>query len=169
MRAIGELSRADLPERPGHAGWPSATPGAQCLGPFKARVGIMLHADGPEATRRNSHAADTLLLPLTGETWRDLEVAHTVSVLSGPALHGAGLEASAVTLAQRSDGIILRAVNLTDDAVSAHWMLPHDGPWWITRCRLDETPLDAPQSYGAQVDFVAGPREIVSLHVAAAG
>jgi Glycosyl hydrolases family 38 C-terminal domain len=118
VRSIGELSRADLPERPGHAGWPSSTPGAQCIGPFHARVGIMLHADDAEATLRNGQAADALLLPLTGETWRDLEVAHTVSVLSGPELHGVGLEASAVTLAQRSDGIILRAVNLTDDAVS---------------------------------------------------
>jgi hypothetical protein len=169
VRAIGELSRVDLPERPGHAGWPSSTPGAQCIGPFHARVGIMLHADDAEATIRNSQAADALLLPLTGETWRDLEVAHTASVLSGPALHGAGLEASAVTLAQRSDGIILRAVNLTDDAVPAQWTLPHDGPWWITRCRLDETPIGAPRPSGGQVNFVAGPREIVSLHVAAAG
>src|SRR5437899_11827699 len=25
LRAVGELSRADLPTRPGHAGWPSST------------------------------------------------------------------------------------------------------------------------------------------------
>src|SRR5438132_1287421 len=32
LRAVGELSRGDLPTRPGHAGWPTATPPAQCLG-----------------------------------------------------------------------------------------------------------------------------------------
>jgi hypothetical protein len=78
------------------------------------------------------------------------------------------LEASAVTLAQRSDGVILRAVNLTDDIVSGRWILPHEGPWSITRCRLDETPCEAARSSGAQVDFVAGPREIVTVHIAAA-
>ena len=35
-RAVGELSRNELPERPGHAGWPSPTPQAQCRGPFAA-------------------------------------------------------------------------------------------------------------------------------------
>ncbi|WP_396219965.1 glycoside hydrolase family 38 C-terminal domain-containing protein [Gemmatimonas sp.] len=168
VRAIGQLSCADLPERPGHAGWPSPIPAAQCLGPFAARVGIMLHPDGPDVMPRNGRAADALLLPLTGETWRDLEVAPTASSLSGPRLVGSGLEASAVTLAQRSDGVILRAVNLTDDTVSGRWILPHEGPWSITRCRLDETPCEAARSSGAQVDFVAGPREIVTVHIAAA-
>ena len=128
----------------------------------------MLHADGPEATLRNSHAADALFLPLTGETWRDLEVAQTAAVMAGPELHGAGLEASAVTLSQRSDGIILRAVNLTAESVSGYWMLPNEGPWHITRCRLDETPLDGPRLCGDRVDFLAGPREIVTLHITAA-
>jgi len=34
LRACGELSRIDLPERPGNAGWPTHTPEAQCIGPF---------------------------------------------------------------------------------------------------------------------------------------
>ena len=168
VRAISELSRADLPERPGHAGWPSPIPAAQCLGPFAARVGIMLHPDGPDVMQRNSRAADALLLPLIGETWRDLDLPNTASVLSGPQLVGAGLEASAVTLAQRSDGVILRAVNLTADIVSGQWILPHEGPWVITPCRLDETPCGAARPCGALVDFVAQPREIVTVHVAAA-
>ena len=170
VRAVGELSRADLPERPGHAGWPSPTPDAQCLGRFGARLGVMLHPDGPGVEQHVSRAADALLLPLVGGTWRDLEVAPAPAAAqrAGPALHGAGLEASAVTLAQHDDGIILRAVNLTGATVHGHWMLPHDGPWIVTRCRLDETPLDTAQPVGARIDFVAGPRAIVSLHVAAA-
>ena len=166
VRAIGELSRGDLPERPGHAGWPSPTPGAQSLGRFDARVGLMLHDAGPGRAESISRAADALLLPLCGETWRDLDDRRTPTHLAGPELHGAGLEASAVTLAQRADGIILRAVNLAADTVHGHWVLPHDGPWVITRARLDETPLAPPTRCGARVDFEAGPREIVSLHVA---
>ena len=165
VRAIGELSRADLPERPGHAGWPSPTPDAQCLGRFHARVGYMLHADGPDRLAMVSHAADALLLPLCGETWRDLDVATTPAQLAGPQLHGAALEASAVTLAQHGDGMILRAVNLTDDVVQGHWCLPHDGPWMATRCRLDETPLESPVRRDAHIPFTAGPREIVTLHI----
>ena len=29
LRAVGELSRNDLPERPGHAAWPTHTPDAE--------------------------------------------------------------------------------------------------------------------------------------------
>src|SRR5438046_3064500 len=29
VRSVRELSRHDLPERPGHAGWPASTPAAQ--------------------------------------------------------------------------------------------------------------------------------------------
>ncbi|WP_411280129.1 hypothetical protein [Gemmatimonas sp.] len=168
VRAIGELSRADLPERPGHGGWPSPTPAAQCLGRFSARVGLMLHDDGTERAHTVSRAADSLLLPLCGDTWRDLDVANTSTLMAGPALHGGGLEASAVTLAQRSDGVILRAVNLSSTAVQGYWRLPHDGPWLVTRCRLDETPLEAATSRAARVEFTAGPREIVTLLIAAA-
>src|ERR1044072_316063 len=32
LRAIGDLSRGDLPTRPGHAAWPTAIPAAQCPG-----------------------------------------------------------------------------------------------------------------------------------------
>lgn len=168
VRAIGALSRADLPERPGHAGWPSPTPAAQSLGGFSARVGLMLHGNEAGTAQRVSRAADAMLLPLRGETWRDLDLANTAAAVAGPELHGAGLEASAVTLAQRSNAIILRAVNLTADAVQGHWTLPHDGPWLVTRCRLDETPLDAQATSGARLDFAAGPREVVTLLIATA-
>lgn len=168
VRAIGELSRADLPERPGHAGWPSPTPDAQSLGRFHARLGYMLHADGADRLERVSRAADALLLPLCGETWRDLDLASTPARIAGPQLHGAALEVSAVTLAQRGDGIILRALNLSNEGVQGVWRLPHDGPWLVTRCRLDETPLESPVRREAEVTFTAGPRDIVTLHIAAA-
>jgi len=128
----------------------------------------MLHEDVTQRAQTVSRAADALLLPLCGDSWRDLDVVTTSTLVAGPELHGAGLEASAVTLAQRDDGIILRTVNLTCAPVPGHWMLPHDGPWLVTRCRLDETPLDSPVACDARIAFTAGPREIVTLHIAAA-
>jgi hypothetical protein len=127
-----------------------------------------LHDAGLGRAACISRAADALLLPLCGETWRDLDAPQTPSLIAGPELHGAGLEASTVTMAQRADGIIVRAVNLTTDTVQGYWMLPHDGPWVVTRVRLDESPLAPPTQSGARINFEAGPRAIVSLHVARA-
>jgi hypothetical protein len=50
VRGVGELSRNDLPERPGHAGWPSPTPGAQCLGVFEGNFAVMLHGPRNDET-----------------------------------------------------------------------------------------------------------------------
>src|SRR5690606_10485667 len=50
VRAVGQLSRADLAERPGHAGWPAPTPDAQSLGGFCALFGLLLHGPPDAAT-----------------------------------------------------------------------------------------------------------------------
>jgi len=46
LRAVGWLSRADLAARPGHAGPPLETPGAQCPGRHRCELSIRMHADG---------------------------------------------------------------------------------------------------------------------------
>lgn len=165
LRGIGELSRHDLPERPGHAGWPAATPDAQCLGQFAARTALFLHGPLSDDTlARVRDVCDDVLLPLVGESWRDL--ARAPGTLRGPQLHGEAFEASAVTVAERhAQAVVLRAVNLTTREARGSWLLPHDGPWLVTPCRLDETPLGHAQSCGAHVPLVAGPREVVTLLV----
>src|SRR3989442_454498 len=40
LRAVGELSRGDLPTRPGHAGWSVATPLAQCPGWSRVELAV---------------------------------------------------------------------------------------------------------------------------------
>src|SRR2546422_10685928 len=40
LRAVGELSRGDLPPRPGPAGWPMSTPLAQCPGRGRVELAI---------------------------------------------------------------------------------------------------------------------------------
>ncbi|OYV67862.1 MAG: hypothetical protein B7Z72_09170, partial [Gemmatimonadetes bacterium 21-71-4] len=73
VRAVGELSRDDLPERPGHAGWPSPAPEAQCLGPFAAELAYLLHgAWSGETADLVERTADDVLAPIAGATIRSL-------------------------------------------------------------------------------------------------
>lgn len=162
LRAIGELSRADLPERPGHAGWPCATPQSQSPGRFRARVGLLLHGAWSAPTlERIERSCDQMLLPLTGETWRDYAGAATT--ISGPTLIGEGLRASAVTLAADGQSLLLRVSNITDADASGWWMLPAAGPWHVTRCRLDETPLGDAQLCDAKIPLHLAPRALHTL------
>ena len=161
LRAVGQLSRADLPERPGHAGWPAETPGAQSIGPFSARLALALHgADSPEQRDEIERLADDVLLPITGTTLRS-NVADA-GELRGLELHGAGLAFSAAAPAQREGWLMLRCVNRRAERVHGRWTL--DRP--ITEAvvaRLDETPLGSTAVDGASVSFEAAPYEIVTL------
>ncbi|MBL0173093.1 MAG: hypothetical protein IPP90_20865 [Gemmatimonadaceae bacterium] len=164
VRAIGELSRAELPERPGHAGWPSAIPAAQCQGRFAARVGLLLHGPWTDATLDDvEETAETVLLPLVGESWRDL--AGDSRVLAGPTLAGDGLVASAVCLSTSGESLILRATNAASRAGCGVWTLPGNAAWRFRRCRMDGTPMgDWTASRGA-IPFDARSREVVTLEV----
>jgi hypothetical protein len=163
LRAIGELSRNDLPERPGHAGWPHPIPAAQCQGRFAARVGLLLHDRLEDATLDDiEQQADAFLLPLCGESWRDLEAGPLT--MTGPRLEGAGLRASAVCLSDTASSLYLRAVNHRDVATHGRWILP-EGRWRARSCRLDGTPIGDWTEVSAHVDFTAGSRAIVSLEL----
>jgi len=161
LRAVGVLSRHDLPERPGHAGWPADTPGAQSIGPFAARLALALHGpDTPAQRDAVERLADDVLLPLTGETLR--------SSLGEPQerfgleLRGDGLAFSAAAPAQREGWTMLRCVNRRDVAVRGRWTIGRPIAE-ATRARLDETPLDTLTIDGHSVVFEAAPREIVTV------
>ena len=94
VRSVGELSRHDLPERPGHAGWPAPTPLAQCPGPYAARFAF--RALGPDADGVRAEIerfADDVLLPITARTLRS-NVGEATEV-GGLELVGDGLAFSA--------------------------------------------------------------------------
>lgn len=167
LRAVGALSRADIPERPGHAGWPADVPEAQCQGSFTAHLALLLsEGTREEAICQVSRVSDEILLPLVGETWRDLVPNHQQVSHAGPSLHGDGLVASAVTIAQREPyAVVLRAVNWRMHDVTGHWRLPSQGPWMVTPCRLDETPTAAAMPCGEVLSFTAGPAAIVTFLV----
>lgn len=172
VRAVGELSRPDLPERPGHAGWPAATPEAQCLGPFAAHFAVALHAPNDDATRAAvEHLADDVLLPLAGETLRP--ALHALVGGGSLELAGDGLTFAAAKPAECGGGwVALRAVNVTARPQLGAWRIvaPNGGLVGdAVRARLDETLADAlpveRDRDAAVVRFAAGPRETVTILV----
>ena len=161
IRAVGELSRNDLPERPGHAGWPAPTPLAQCLGPFEGSFALMLHGPRTPATvHAIETAADDVLVPVQGTTLR--------SALAMPAptrgveLIGDGLAFAALKESEDGTSLVLRCVNLTDAPVEGRWRfgIPRRA---AHLARLDETPLDALAIDGSDIPFTARPRAVVTV------
>ncbi len=161
VRSVGALSRHDLPERPGHAGWPVETPAAQSPGPFAATFALALHGPDDAAVREAvEHLADDVLLPIVGETLRSNVAPPHAS--GGLELEGEGLAFSAALPAQRAGWIVLRCVNRRAESVRGRWVLGRDVRE-AHRTRLDETVLASlPVSDGA-IDFEAGPYEIVTV------
>lgn len=163
LRAFGELSKPDLPERPGHAGWPTPTPEAQCLGPFTARCAVWIGgagaADGLAGVER---AAEAFLTPPWVVMQRAI-LAHPAPV-AGPTLEGEGLVISAVKPAEEGRAIVLRCYNARAAAVRGAWQLP----WPVTsaeRCRLDETPIEPLSVRDDRIAFEAPSRAVVTIRV----
>ena len=163
VRSVGVLSRHDLPERPGHAGWPVDTPGAQSPGPFEAAFALALH--GPDSTDTRDlveRLADDVLLPITGETLRsNLDEPHAAG---GVELIGDGLAFSAMLPAREPGWIVLRCVNRRETAVHGRWVLARDISD-ATYARLDETPKAALSANSREVAFEAAPHAIVTILV----
>ena len=163
LRAVGTLSRADLPERPGHAGWPAETPAAQSLGAYSAHFALALHGSDAAAVRDEiERLADDVLLPIMGETLRSsLDAPHRAG---GVELEGEGLAFSAAMPAQRDGWIVLRCVNRRAVAARGCWRLGR-AVQEAVRARLDETPESALAAEGDAVPFHAAPGEIVTILV----
>ncbi len=163
FRAVGELSRADLAERPGHAGWPAPTPGAQAVGPYSARFAVaMLGADDWRTRELIERVSDDVLLPMRGETLRyNILEPH---IGGGLELHGEGLTFSAALPAQADGWTVLRCVNQRNEAVRGEWRVGRQVAEAV-RARLDETP-ESPIAVGqGVVEFDAAPNEIVTILV----
>jgi alpha-mannosidase len=164
LRCVGQLSREDLPTRPGHAGWPTPTPGAQCLG--RERIQLAL---APVSAVELERVAPVV------ELWEDAFVPpraiwlRQATPLAPPAidleLEGDGLVFSSLKPAE-ADGrrIVFRCYNATGDPVEGRLLT--DSPFEsVERTRADERegrPLVL-EDNGTVVRFVAGPHEIVTL------
>jgi alpha-mannosidase len=159
---VGELSRNDLPERPGHAGWPAHVPAAQSPGPFRASFALLLHAgdrtlDTVDAIER---AADEFLLPLRG---RSLRSALAIpSPTRGIELSGAGLAFSACKPSDDGGWTVLRCLNLTGETRDAEWIVG----WPIEEARLsrfDERPVEPLPFEGSRVRCSVGPHAVTTI------
>lgn len=163
LRAVGTLSRHDLPERPGHAGWPADTPLAQSIGPYHAELALALH--GPDTAAQRDHVerlADDVLLPLTGRTLRSY--VGEPGMAGGLELEGEGLAFSAAMPARAAGWIVLRCVNRFDRDVQGRWRTRRPIAE-AQLARLDETPLEAVAAESDSVAFTAPPHAIVTILV----
>jgi len=163
LRAVGELSRGDLPTRPGHAGWPQATPQAQCLGPHRVEVAL-LPLGAADLARGDAvlHAWEDAFLPLRGLWLRDARGLDPVPV--DVTLEGEGLVLSAVKPARVGAGLVLRCYNATERRVGGAWRFG-DGIRTAHRVRADERESQEQvlEQRGKIVRFVAEPHEIVTM------
>jgi len=160
VRSVADLSRNDLPERPGHAGWPVPTPEAQMLGPFAAELAIFPHgARTRETIDAIERTADDVLLPLTGTTLRSATADYPAT--PGLELEGRGLAFSAANESDDGEWLVLRCVNLTDETIAGRWSLPF-APREVRLARLDETPLRDVAISGRVLEFSARPRAVIT-------
>jgi len=163
LRAVGELSRNDLPERPGHAGWPAPTPEAQEQGPFSGCFALLPHGPRDDATiALIEHTADDVLHPLAGRTVRSAGPLHAET--RGVTLEGEGLALSTIKTSEDGAWLVLRCVNLTQREISGAWTL--GAPVHEARIsRLDEQPGELLGIQGDRVPFAAASRAVVTLLV----
>jgi alpha-mannosidase len=168
FRAVGELSRADLAARPGHAAWPTSTPNAREVGRFRAELAVALDTVSPESPvqqwDRVERLAEQFHAPLAG-----LMLRYGIAVpwsVDGPALRGRGLTFKSLKPAEEGNALALRCVNVAGEPTRGEWLLPLVATR-AYRARLDETPLtDLPLAReGRQIRFDAKPREVVTIVV----
>jgi hypothetical protein len=162
LRAVGQLSRSDLPTRPGHAGWPTATPLAQCLGPDRLDLALapVTPADAARADRLHALWEDAFI-PVSG-TWVRDAVAPLRSNDS-ITLEGDGLVVSAIKPAAAGAGLVVRCYNASRESTRGRWRFgsPRGA---AVRVRADERePRPVPLHEGGHVlPFDALPGEWVT-------
>jgi alpha-mannosidase len=165
LRAIGDLSRADLPTRPGHAGWPTAIPAAQCLGTSRIDLGIVpVSASDVDRGDVLPQLWEDAFLPLHGLWLRDAGTLTPAAV--NIALEGTGLVFSSLKPAQIGSPLVLRCYNATNRKAAGAWRFGN-GVKTAHRVRADEREAVALvlEQRGNIVRFVAEPHEIVSILV----
>jgi len=166
LRAIGDLSRGDLPVRPGHAAWPTAIPAAQCIGASRIDLAIVpVSAGDVERGEVLPQLWEEAFLPLHGLWLRDAASPPALTPIS-IALEGSGLVYSALKPAQIGSPTVLRCYNATGRKTAGAWRFAQ-GVKTAHRVRADEREAVALvlEQRGNVVRFVAEPHEIVSLLV----
>jgi mannosylglycerate hydrolase len=165
LRAVGWLSRGDLPTRPGHAGWPEPVPLAQCLGPDHLEIALLPLARAEEREPGALHRAwEDAFLPVQG-WW----IPNALALAPAPdaiELEGDGLVASTVKPAHAGPGVVLRCVNVSDAPVTGRWRfgVPAARAWRVNADERETGPAE-PGDGGRELRFEAPARAWVSHRV----
>jgi hypothetical protein len=106
VRAVGRLSRDDLGLRPGHAGPPLETPGAQVPGPHRVELSWRLHAPEDPLRTAEAHRFAVPALAFAGE--------QSAAAPSGDAL-GDGLRDGARLLEVDDPAVLVSAIEPPGD------------------------------------------------------
>jgi hypothetical protein len=163
LRSVGQLSRNDLATRPGHAGWPTSTPGAQCPGADRVTFAIAPIALPDASPDRLHELWETAFLPPSTRWLRDTRALRTQP--ASIELDGEGLVLSAVKPAENGEGIVLRCWNAADTPTQGTWLVVPP-PSSATLTRADETVAEAmTMGPGGTIPFTAGPRAMVTVRV----
>ncbi|MEP6571586.1 MAG: glycoside hydrolase family 38 C-terminal domain-containing protein [Gemmatimonadota bacterium] len=166
LRAVGELSKPDLPTRPGHAGWPTPTPLAQCLGVTTFSLGLCTVNGAALASGHGLPGIwEDAFTPIESFWLRNFCETGRPPTL-GVSLEGRGLVFSALKPADEESGMILRCYNPTDSAVEGAWRF-HTSIRIAERMRADERsamPVGVRRN-GREVPFVARAGEIVTIRI----
>jgi mannosylglycerate hydrolase len=163
LRAVGQLSRADLPTRPGHAGWPTPIPLGQCLGADRLEFALAPATAGHLARPERLHALwEDAFLPVAAWWLRDATGLASIGD-QWAGLEGAGLVVSALKPATSGEGLVLRCYNAGSGASSGVWRFGAPRAAAV-RVRADERePRPAPLLDGGRVlPFDAAPGEWVT-------
>jgi hypothetical protein len=123
----------------------------------------MLHGARSAATIDSiERVADDILLPLSGATLRS--ALENPGAFKGIALDGEGLAFSCAKESEDGRWLVLRCVNLLDEARGGSWTL--GAPIVEAQlARLDEAVIGAAQVDGSVVRFLAAPRAVVTILV----
>ena len=165
LRAVGDLSRNDHRSRPGHAGWPVRTPGAQCLG--KTRIAFALVPVTAGDLQRGevlpAHWEDAFV-PIQATWFRDATT--LVPPTGSLELEGEGIVLSTIKPAEESAGLVVRLYNATSRLASGTLRFGAN-PASVMRIRADERdpkPLVLTGG-GRQLDLRMPPKSWLSLLV----
>ncbi|HLS47309.1 MAG TPA: glycoside hydrolase family 38 C-terminal domain-containing protein, partial [Gemmatimonadales bacterium] len=162
LRSVGQLSREDLLTRPGHAGWPVPTPGAQCLGSDRLELALAPVVRHDLNRGRVHELWENAFLPPAARWLRDAGelAAPDLSV----ELDGKGLILSAVKPADDGKGTILRCYNPGTSLRRGRWRIrPAPRRAWLVRA--DESGEARIALDRGTVPISAGPGAIVTIRV----
>jgi mannosylglycerate hydrolase len=166
LRSVGELSKGDLKTRPGHAGWPTPTPEAQCLGTEVIELGLApISVTDLGAPERLHHLWEDCFLPPVARWIRNYSPVGKSSIEAmGCTLEGEGLVLSAFKPAEDGQGAVVRCVNLRDASVRGRLRFAPR----VSRAvevRADESPIGelTLEESGSTVAFGVSGHGLVSV------